>query len=83
MSVEIERVVISADAICGNCGNAYSKHYFEPYGEEQRVYCNMLTNGDIFTDTPSDGVIFDMLLEDHPGLYDYYLAKWRREHKHL
>lgn len=83
MSVEIERVVISADAICGNCGNAYSKHYFEPYGDEQRVYCNTFTNGDIFTDTPSDDTIFNMILDDNPEMYDQYLARWQKANGHL
>lgn len=83
MSVKIGRVVISADAICGNCGKPYSKHYFEKYGDEDRVYCNTLTNGDIFTDTPSDDTIYDMILEDHPSMYDQYLEKWQKANKHL
>lgn len=79
----LNRLVISADAVCGNCGKPYGQHYFEKYGSEDRVYCFTDTNGDIFTDTPSDDKIFNMILDDNPDIYDQYLTRWQKANGHL
>ncbi len=66
------------DPICGNCGNKKSEHYFE-FGE---VFCFTHTTGDIFTDTPRDEMIFNMILDDNPDMYDEYLARWKKANGH-
>lgn len=73
----------SPDPICGHCGKHRSKHYFEKYDSEDRVYCFTNTTGDIFTDTPSDDVILGMILDDNPDMYDQYLSRWREANGHL
>lgn len=70
------------DPICGNCGNALSKHFREKYGEEERIYCNTRTNGDVFTDEPADHEIMCMLIDRIPDVYDTLVATWKREHGH-
>lgn len=71
-----------SDPVCGNCGNPLSKHFVERYGDEVRTYCNQTTNGDIFTDEPSNAAIFDMLFERMPDVYDVLLEAWKRENGH-
>lgn len=80
---DVERVVMCADPICGNCGKRLSEHDVECYRGERTVYCYKHTNGDLFTDTPQDSVIFDMILADNPDMYDDYLARWQRENGHI
>jgi hypothetical protein len=70
------------DPICGNCGKAYSKHYHENYGNGIEHFCTLTTNGDIFTDTPLDGILFDMLCNENPNLYEELLTKWRKANGH-
>ena len=70
-------------AVCGNCGAPYWRHYFERYGSEIREYCYTHTNGDIFRDEPSEHTIFEMILSDHPDMYEEYLTRWQRENGHL
>lgn len=41
------------DPICGNCGNPLSKHFPEQCGHKWTIYCNKVTNGDVFTEEPS------------------------------
>lgn len=70
------------DPVCGNCGNPLSAHFVESYGREVRTYCNQVTNGDVFTDEPSESALFDMLVERMPEVYESLLAAWKREHGH-
>ncbi|WP_299116962.1 hypothetical protein [uncultured Winogradskyella sp.] len=67
-------VKANKSCICGNCSKPYSEHYFE-----DEIYCFTNTNGDIFTDEPNDKVIFDMILENYPNLYEAFVFKWKKE----
>lgn len=70
------------DPVCGNCGNPLSQHFVEGYGSEVRTYCNQTTNGDVFTDEPSDSALFDMLVERMPDVYEALRASWKKENGH-
>jgi len=73
---------LNPNAICANCGRKYKEHYFENYGKEPRIYCFTNTNGDVFSNEPSDHKILDMILEDNPDLYDRYIERWQKENGH-
>ena len=70
------------DPVCGNCGNPLSQHFVESYGSEVRTYCNQVTNGDIFTDEPTDSALFGMLVEQMPDVYEALRASWKKENGH-
>lgn len=73
----------ATDPVCGNCGNPLTQHYVESHPREgQRIYCNTFTNGDLFTSEPQESVIMDMLVDQHPDIYDGLINKWKIENGH-
>lgn len=68
---------VNAAAICGNCGKRLSEHH-----HEDEVYCNTFTNGDVFTDDPSDDTLMAWLREKHPSFIDDETAAWKRANGH-
>ena len=68
---------MSKDPICGNCGQPYSKHYFE-----REDYCYHDTTGDVFMDEPHDQWVMERMAERHPELFDAIVAEWKRENGH-
>lgn len=73
---------MALEPICGNCGNPLSKHYREKVREEERLYCNTFTNGDVFTSEPSDSWLFSELQERHPEICDALVAEWKIKNGH-
>lgn len=66
------------EAVCGHCGGRYDKHYFET-----EIFCFPNTTGDIYTEEPNDDIIFEMITESDPDLYDKMVKKWKEENGHL
>ncbi len=77
-----ERIVMRADPICGNCGKPYRQHYFEKYGDKQRVYCYTNTNGDVFMDYPHEDWVLGQMGDRYPNLYEAIELEWKRANGH-
>lgn len=73
----------SIDPICGSCGNPLSKHYREKVGDEERLYCNTYTNGDVFTREPRDSWLFNELQERYPEICDALVVEWKQKNGHI
>jgi ribosomal protein S27AE len=69
-------------AICGNCGKMYMAHHHENYGRGIEHYCFTHTNGDVFTDTPSDETLFEMACKQDKSLFQRLLLQWRKANGH-
>ena len=69
--------MINQEAICGCCDKEYGNHYFE-----NEVYCFENTTGDIFTDEPNQLIIFDMMHEKNPELYEQCVSEWKIKNGH-
>lgn len=65
------------DKICGNCGNPYSKHYFE-----EEIFCNDFTNGDVFTDEPQDYILISFIEENYNWVYKLMVYFWKKNNGH-
>lgn len=65
------------DPICGECGKPLSKHF-----HEDREYCNEVTNGDVFTDDPSDTMLMAFIRKKSSGIYDRMVTVWKLENGH-
>lgn len=71
-----------SDPICGNCGNKKSSHYFEKYGDQDRKYCYVHTNGDVWTSEPSDADVAEIIAEKFPQVWDEAVRQWKAERGH-
>ena len=60
--------------ICGNCGQPYKAHFIE-----NEVYCYRDTNGDVFTDVPSDSLLIAWIEEKEPKLYEKLVRDWQKD----
>jgi hypothetical protein len=63
------------EAIRGNCGKKFSEHY-----HESEEFCFTDTNGDLFTDDPTDSAILDMF---QPEEIEAATNKWKKLNGHL
>lgn len=61
------------DPNCSACGQPYSEHYEEDEG----LFCNLDTNGDVFSDYPGDSQLIELLMVEDIELYRRLVAKWR------
>ena len=66
-----------SDPICGNCGNPLSKHF-----DEDEMFCNETTNGDVFTSTPVDSILLDYIREKSVVFYNQLVKDWKRDNGH-
>jgi hypothetical protein len=64
--------------ICGNCGKPYGSHYFE-----REVYCNTVTNGDIWSDDPPEEWVAQEMMDRHPELADAIIREWKERNGHM
>lgn len=76
-AARVEPVVMRASAVCGNCGKRWEEHHHEDV-----AHCNLVTNGDVFTDDPSDDALMAWIREKHPSLVDDEIAAWKRANGH-
>ncbi len=74
---QVDGVVMRASAVCGNCGKQWDKHH-----HEDEAYCNLVTNGDIFTDDPSDDAIMAWIRDRHLLFVNDEIAAWKRANGH-
>lgn len=81
-ATRLQPVVIRGDAICGNCGNRFDKHFPERHGGEDFVFCNQVTNGDVFTSEPSEHAVYDYLMETEPSFMELAIVNWKRANGH-
>jgi len=73
----------NTEAVCGNCGNKFSQHFIETgHGEEQIAFCNTETNGDIFTEEPSDMAVMSFIRNHYQNFHEAIVSKWKRENGH-
>ena len=70
--------MIKKDPICGNCGQPLSKHY-----HEDDEYCYDNTNGDVFTDEPSDCILLSFIERKHTWLHKQFIHNWKVMNGHL
>lgn len=68
---------VKADPICGNCGQPYSKHYFE-----REIYCYQNTNGDIYRAEPQESWVLSELADRYPELYEQIVQEWKVDNGH-
>lgn len=66
------------DPICGDCEMPKSQHFHEG----KIWYCNQVTNGDVFTDHPSDANLLAYMEFEDPALIETWRDRWKREHGH-
>lgn len=64
---------INPNAICGHCGQQRYRHYIE-----DEVYCFPDTNGDLWTDEPSDEMIADIVRDEFPDIWSEAIQKWKK-----
>jgi uncharacterized protein (DUF2147 family) len=74
--------MVQENATCGNCGNKYSEHHAETHGGQDYVFCNMDTNGDVFTDEPSDSALMDFIRDRYENFLNAIVKKWKSENGH-
>lgn len=65
------------DPVCGNCGNKRSVHY-----HEDRIYCFDHTNGDVFTDEPSDAILVGWIEYAHTDTHKMLVNDWKHANGH-
>ncbi len=71
-----------SDPICGNCSKPLSEHTKEC----ETYFCYEHTNGDVFTNEPSDEWLLEQIrnyaISINPGIEDALISKWKRDNGH-
>lgn len=67
-----------SDPICGHCGKPRSMHWVE-----DQTYCFENTNGDLFTNEPSDETMAHFIQARDPSAFDFLVKEWKRENGHI
>lgn len=76
------REELTKNPICGNCGKPLRTHWQNPHN----IYCYEHTNGDIFTDEPSEDFIIQEIVkryqELYPNIMEDIVKEWRIDNGH-
>jgi len=73
-----EERMSTADPICGGCGAPRSAHHFTIIRAEEYLFCDPHTS-DEFRDQPDPHDLLAIIEEDHPGVVDAAVKRWRVE----
>lgn len=66
------------DPICGACLRRRSNHY----AEDGQLFCNKITNGDVFTTEPADDSLMGWIRLRHPEFVRVVTEDWKAQHGH-